>query len=46
MSVSFGFYSAVFKMPLFGKKNEAEKEKKLKEGDIRRKYEFKDTLGT
>ncbi|XP_035824070.1 calcium/calmodulin-dependent protein kinase type 1-like, partial [Aplysia californica] len=31
-------------MPLFGKKNEADK--KLKESDIRRKYEFKDTLGT
>jgi len=36
-------------MPLFGKKNndaEKEKDKKLKDNDIRRKYEFKDTLGT
>lgn len=32
-------------MPFFGKKN-SDAEKKLKDSDIRRKYEFKDTLGT
>uniref|UniRef100_A0A0B6YCF0 Protein kinase domain-containing protein n=1 Tax=Arion vulgaris TaxID=1028688 RepID=A0A0B6YCF0_9EUPU len=32
-------------MPLFGKKNN-DADKKMKENDIRRKYEFKDTLGT
>ncbi|XP_050414132.1 calcium/calmodulin-dependent protein kinase type 1 isoform X1 [Patella vulgata] len=33
------------KMPLFGKKHDSDK-KNNKEGDIRRKYEFKETLGT
>ncbi|XP_067683497.1 calcium/calmodulin-dependent protein kinase type 1-like [Haliotis asinina] len=32
-------------MPLFGRKQETEK-KNTKDGDIRRKYEFKETLGT
>ncbi|XP_041350371.1 calcium/calmodulin-dependent protein kinase type 1-like [Gigantopelta aegis] len=34
-------------MPLFGKKHsDSDKNKHVKDGDVRRKYEFKDTLGT
>jgi hypothetical protein len=32
-------------MPLFGKKHDSDK-KHAKDGDVRKRYEFKDTLGT
>lgn len=33
-------------MPLFGRKNDGDKKEKGKDGDIRKKYDFKETLGT
>ncbi|XP_070192144.1 calcium/calmodulin-dependent protein kinase type 1-like [Littorina saxatilis] len=37
--------TALVTMPLFGKKHDSDK-KHAKDGDVRKKYEFKDTLGT